>query len=210
MRTILTTTALGIGLTTAAAAAPNPYAKEDRSWISIRGTVGAVTADAFELDYGEGFVTVEMDDFAPDADGYKLLEGDEVTVYGRIDDDTFETTSIEASSVWVQGLNTYFFANSADEEELPAVVTLHTIDYDLKLTGTIHDVDGSEFTLDTGRREMRVDTDELGYDPFDDEGYQKLDKGDRVSVTGNINNDWWDSRELMAETIVTLEDKSES
>lgn len=163
-----------------------------------------------QLDYDGGYVTVEMDDFSPDPDGYKLLEGHEVTVYGRIDDDTFETTTIEASSVWVEGLQTYFYANSADEESMPAAVTFTSVDYDLKVTGLITDVDIDEFTIDTGSREMRVDTDELGYDPLDDEGYQQLDEGDHVSVTGNINNDWWDTRELMAESVVTLIDRTDS
>lgn len=189
---------------------PNPYAKKDGSWISINGTVTTVGPDAFNLDYGEGIVIVEMDDWDLDNDGYKLLADDKVTVYGRVDDDLYETTSIEASSVYVKNLNTYFYASAADEETLPAIATVPVVDYDLQLTGEVTKVEGREFTIDTGTRQMSVDTIEMSYNPLDDEGFQKIEVGDRVSVTGDIDNKTWDERELSAETIITLQDSSES
>lgn len=206
--TMLLTTAMMMGMAIAADAAPNPYEKADRSWISIKGDVENVRPDSFLLDYGEGQVKVEMDDFKPDADGYQLVEGDHVTVYGRIDDDTFQTTTIEASSVWVEGLSTYFYANSADEEDLPPEVTLSTTDYDLKVTGKIQSIEGREFMIDTGTRAMRADTAELGYNPFDSTGVQKLEVGDRVSLTGKMDKDWWENRELMVDFIMKLQDSS--
>lgn len=209
-RNSLLATALAIGLMPVAHAKPDPYAKPDRSWISLSGKVTTVHPDTFLLDYGEGVVTVEMDDFDNDADAYQLVKGDQVTVYGRIDDDTFETTSIEAGSVWVSGLNTYFYASSADEEDLPPEVHLSVTDSDLRVTGTIEEIEGREFTIDTGTREMRADTAELGYNPFDDEGYQKLAVGDRVSLTGDIDTNWWDNRELMVDSVITLKDASKT
>ena len=38
-----------------------------------------------------------MDDGDRDADAYKLLPGDEVNVIGKVDDDLFQTTTIDAS-----------------------------------------------------------------------------------------------------------------
>lgn len=195
-------------LPTAQADEESPYVKKDGSWISLSGLVTSVAPDAFRLDYGEGLVTVEMDDWDLDADGYKLLEGDNVVVYGVVDDDLFETTSIEASSVYVKNLNTYFYANSADEETLPALATTTIVDYDIQVTGEVTSVSGREFTIDTGTRAMTIDTSELGYNPLDDEGYQKIESGDRVSVTGDMDIDWWDGRELDAESVVTLADES--
>lgn len=56
--------------------------------------------------YGDGNITVEMDNDDRDADGYKLMKGDEVRVSGMIDDDFYNLTSIEASSgqlpVWMK------------------------------------------------------------------------------------------------------------
>ncbi|MGM0425831.1 MAG: hypothetical protein ACQEQ7_01185 [Thermodesulfobacteriota bacterium] len=75
-----------------------------------------VQEDSFTLDYGEGTVLVEMDDWDWYDEEGTVLEGDKVTVYGKIDDDLYEATSIEASSVYVENLGTYFYASSADEE----------------------------------------------------------------------------------------------
>ena len=83
-------TFIAFTLFSASAFAQNPYAKPDNSWISIHGTVTSVSADEFELDYGDGLISVEMDDGDRDADGYKLVKGDEVRVSGTIDDDFYK------------------------------------------------------------------------------------------------------------------------
>lgn len=83
------------------ALAQPPYTKPDDTWVSICGTVEDVSADAFDLNYGDGIITVGMDDGDRDADAYSLKSGDEVTVYGMIDDDLYEVATIEASSVYV-------------------------------------------------------------------------------------------------------------
>ena len=71
-------------------------------------------------------------------------------------------------------------------------------------------VDGSEFTIDSGDQKMTVDTALMSYDPMDDEGYQKIEKGDQVTVTGDMENDTLETAELMADSVVTLDDDSSS
>lgn len=71
----------------------NPYIQPNNIWINISGTVKNVAADSFPLDYGSDTITVEMDDGDRDADGYKLLYGDKVTVHGKMDNDFFEKTT---------------------------------------------------------------------------------------------------------------------
>ena len=63
-------------------AAINPDMTPDDGWISISGSVADVERDAFELNYGDGSVTVQMDDGDRDADAYALLPGDKVRVIG--------------------------------------------------------------------------------------------------------------------------------
>jgi len=65
---------------------------------------------------------------------------------------------------------------------------------------------GREFTVDTGLQKMKVDTMAMAYNPMDDKGYQQIDIGDYVSVSGNMDYDFWEKRELMADSIVTLLD----
>jgi uncharacterized protein YdeI (BOF family) len=198
-------------LSTAYLFAADPYAKPDDSWISLSGTVGEVFPDAFMLNYGSGQITVEMDDWDMDADGYKLIEGDNVAVYGYVDDGLYETRTIEAGSVYVAGLNTYFYASSADEESsiyttFNVVLPLATAAY--QVTGTVTEVNGREFTIDSGTAATKVDTSGMAYDPTDEEGFQKIEKGDRLRISGAYDVNLFEKNEVEATTIVTLDDSS--
>ena len=189
------------------AAEPNPYTRADDTLISISGTVDSVEPNSFMLDYGDGLVRVEMDDGDRDADAYKLLKGDKVTVSGIVDDDFFETTTIEAGTVYVENLGTTFFSSAVDEEDyeafdpsaVPPIVVSQTV-----VRGTVSKVEGDEFLVDTGLRMIRVDTESMTYDPLDDEGYLKIGKGDRVKVIGRMDTDLFEGRELKADAIVKL------
>ncbi len=211
-----TTLSLAIASTLALApaatlAAESPYLAADGSWISLSGKVTSTTADTFMLDYGKGLVTVEMDDWDWFEESGEVLPGDEVTVYGAVDDDTFETAKIEASSVYVDSLGTYFYASAADEENFNGLDVAPTIDIgELVLTGTVTGVNGTEFTIDSGDQLMTVDTALMGYNPVDDEGYQQIEEGDLVTVTGDVDVDTLETAELMADTVVTLDDDSNS
>ena len=186
---------------------PNPYAMADETWITISGEVEAVNRDRFTLDYGDGLVIVEMDDGDRDADAYKLLKGDKVTVSGRIDDDFFEATKIEASSVFVENLGTTFFASSVDEETSEGLFAIVSVPVEMAKTsiqGTVTDVDAYEFSVDAGVADVRVDINEMPYNPLDDKGYQKIDVGDRVRVSGNIDIDLFEGQELVADSVIKL------
>lgn len=177
----------------------------DQSWLNISGTVAAANADFFYLDYGEGVIRVEMDDWDWYKEGANLLEGDTVTVYGRIDDDIYETKTIEAHSVYVAGLNSFFYASSDDEEDWDTYVT-YTVEAEpgYQVTGKVTSINGRQFTIDTGNRKLTVNTSEMPYNPLDQYGYQKIEKGDRVSVTGEMDLDLLNKQEIQADSIVTL------
>lgn len=193
-----------------AQARPNPYLRTNESWISLSGTVTGAAPGEFQLDYGSGAVKVEMDDWGWYSRDMSQLKGHKVTVYGKIDDDFYETTKIEASSVYDRDRGVYFYANAADEE--------YDEDYDywvaytpfvtgeLTIRGTVTGVNGREFTIDQGTRRLIVDTDEMTYNPMDAQGYQKIDKGDYVSVSGRMDYDLFEERELKANSIVVLID----
>lgn len=199
---------IAAGLTTSALAdEADPYTMADNTWITLSGEVESVDRDSFMLDYGDGYILVEMDDGDRDADAYKLLKGDKVTVSGQIDDDFFETTKIEASSVYVENIGTTFFASSVDEETsegLVATVSVPVVVAETVVQGTVTDVNTSEFTVDAGLHNMRVDVSDMPYNPLDDEGYQKIDVGDRVRVSGDIDSDLFEGRELVADTLIKL------
>ncbi|WP_299442304.1 hypothetical protein [uncultured Rhodospira sp.] len=202
-----------VGLAGGTAMAAQPYNQADGSWISLGGTVVSSDLSTFTLDYGDGVITVEMDDWDSDADAFGIVSGDKVTVYGRVDDNTFGADTIEASRVFVEDLNTTFYASSMDEEsgmswhvEPPVVISrTHT-------SGIVTSVDqaGEEFMLDVGPTEVTVEVESLPYNPLDDQGYQQIDAGDRVSVSGLIDSDFMEGQVLEASTVVTLEDNTQS
>lgn len=206
----ITTRILGLAAATAfatAATAQDPYEQPDESWIHIEGTVTLVMADAFHLDYGDGAIIVEMDDGDRDADGYKLQAGDRVAVRGRVDGDLFETTTIEASSVYVENIGTYFFASARDEEGLAeafVAVTGPLSPSRFIVQGTVIEVGEETFTILSGITEIPVNVADMPYDPLDDEGYQKIEKGDYVSVAGQMDHDMVHGPELEATSVVTL------
>ncbi|MEE4299059.1 MAG: hypothetical protein V2J24_06425 [Pseudomonadales bacterium] len=58
--------------------------------------------------------------------------------------------------------------------------------------------------------ELTVDTRPMLYDPLDGNGYQRVEKGDRVSVIGDIDFDLIEGRELEATAVLTIVDESAS
>lgn len=200
-----------VALPAVATAAPgdSPYLKSDGSWITLSGTVTSVAPETFMLDYGKGLITVEMDDWDWYAENKNVLPGDKVTVYGEVDDDTFESAKVEASSIYVENLGTYFYASARDEEEVSDLDVAPVVDTgDLVVTGTVTGVTGTEFTIDSGAQEMTVDTALMPYNPIDKDGFQQIEEGDLLTVTGDLEYDTFENSELMADTIVTLEDES--
>ncbi|MDX1705671.1 hypothetical protein [Pseudidiomarina sp.] len=195
-------------LLTAPAWSQNPYQQPDDTWIQISGTVESVSPDSFILNYGNGTISVEMTDGDRDADAYKLLPDDKVTVSGLIDDDFFETTSIDASSVYVENIGTYFYASAIDEDERMYTFTVPIVVSEATIRGTVSAVDpvAGEFTINTGSRLVTVETDEMPYDPLDDEGYQQVSINDVVSVTGQIDNDLFEGQVFEADYVTTLYD----
>lgn len=176
-------------------------------WLSLTGEVVSVTGDRFTLDYGANDIAVEMDDF--DAyDENLLIAGDQVTVTGAVDTDFVDSKRLEASSVYVESLNEYFYASSADEED--GYYSFAANDYWdggdwVSMTGEVASIDGEQFTLDTGIARYVVDTDRLGYNPLDDEGAEQIDVGERVVVSGEFDGfDLFSDEEIEAEAVTTL------
>ena len=204
MRKMLTF-AVVAGLMAVPALAENPYLQPNGTWIVLSGTVQSVQPDAFVLNYDDGVITVEMDDGDRDADAYSLLEGDEVTVSGMIDDDFFETTTIEAGTVYVKKLGTTFHASAVDEEDMMFLHSFEVHPSMTAFTGTVSEVRDEEFMLDTGLRKLTVEVEEMPYDPLDDEGYLRIHEGDRVSVTGSMDFDLFEGREFVATSVTVLD-----
>lgn len=179
----------------------------DEALITLSGIVGEVGADEFKLNYGTDEITVELDRFGWTGNETNyLVPGESVTVRGYIDDDLFEGREIEAYNLRLNDSYVYYYTTDVDP------VYFYTYDVDTALqdgtevsvTGRVSNVGNGEFTVTNDNGAMRVDIAGLGYDPLDDEGLQKVEAGDRVYVYGQIDNDFFEAREITADGIVEL------
>ncbi|MDX1696410.1 MAG: OB-fold nucleic acid binding domain-containing protein [Ketobacteraceae bacterium] len=196
--------------------------KPDESWITVSGTAVSTDAHGFKLDYGNGLISVEMDDWDWFPEGREIMPGNYVTVHGRIDDDMYEARSIEAGKVFVKQFNSVFTspnyagsylkvisANPSDEELGAEVYAKYTFTpltegADVSITGKIASIKDKAFIIKTGANQLTVDTSKLGYNPLDDKGYQKIDEGDVVTVSGKLNLGFFAKREIEAKDITKL------
>ncbi len=203
---------MAFGATSVAAQGDEVAATFDEEWIMLSGKVEAVLATSFMLDYGEDDITVELDKFDWDVER-SVMQGEWVTVTGRLDRNLFDNRSIEAATVYVPRLNEYLYANPADEEgDLSlthhiAPVHVPTADEGdwLSFSGRVTAVDGDEIMVDTGISSLQVDTSPIPGDLVS----PSVEIGDRVLVTGEMDAaDLFDDREVEANSITKLSDRS--
>ena len=173
----------------------------DGDWIRLNGTVVFTAGSRFRLDYGEGAITVEVDDWDFGKEGESLLRGDRVGVTGRVDENVFTSDTIEAAAVYLHKFDVVYYANSADEEEfglgaVPIRPEAEGVDYVGWVTGTSED----GFTLGAGPTRISVDTSEVDTALAQD----RINTGDRVYVWGELDVSGEGSSRLEAEGLVQL------
>lgn len=187
------------GMTTGADKA-EVKSEELGDFVTLNGVVKDVVADTFELDYGSGTITVEMDDYEWDSDN-PLLVGDVVEVRGRMDEDFFDKQRIEASSVYVEKLKTHFYANPADEEFTSNFAAMGGFspedDEWVSVSGFVESLAPSDgFALDVGLKNITVDASGAAVMP-------DLEEGDRVYVYGEMDDaDLYEKREMLAQSVI--------
>jgi len=74
----------------------------------------------------------------------------------------------------------------------------------ISIYGPVTEVDKDRFILDRGKRSLSVDVSKMANNPLDDEGYQKVDVGDYVRVTGIIEEGFEENREFQAVSVTEL------
>jgi uncharacterized protein YdeI (BOF family) len=182
--------------------------KKDGEWITISGKVTSVTPNKFVLKPQGQSITVEMNNLDWVTDGYKIIEGDQVVVNGFVDKRFLDKKTIDASSVYVKGLGTYFYNNPTVEIVTPLIPTLYMGLKDFPegasadLHGVVSSIHGREFELNTGFRKITIDTKSMAFNPLDDKGYLKVKVGERVRVSGKVDNNFLEGKEVDANYIV--------
>jgi uncharacterized protein YdeI (BOF family) len=191
------------------ALAADPKTEPVSSTISVTGKVAAVADDQFTLDYGDDIITVEMNNWDFYRNNARIKPGETVAVRGTIDTDWYDKRMIDAASVYVYDRHTYYYPHNAGSQQLGYM------DYNLPpaqpsegtwygLSGLVKAINGTELTLDTGVRDVTIETAHLGYNPLDTQGYQQVHIGDTIYVTGVLDHSFFDNSEIEAKSITTL------
>lgn len=206
---------------------------EDQSPIVLTGTVGEIRSDEFDLRYQGNKITVELDRFGwQSEEATKILRpGELITVSGYIDDDLFEGREIEAYNVRLNDRDLYYYTTTMipvydytydhqafnnDARNTNAAANTRSSNNTMEdgayvtMTGTVSGISGDEFTLTSNKRSMTVDVSELGYEPFAEDRYQRIADGDRVYVYGQVTDEFFDSKEIVASSMTKLMDNTRS
>lgn len=202
-------TAAKDAVTGAAATAP------DDSYITLSGTVGSmVDQDEFYLNYGKGRVKVDTNDkwpnmFKPEANNVTrvLKEGDHVVVTGKVDDNWFTNREIEASSIRHQrGGQVFSYDLDPNASTMAGIDPATILDQQgrVALTGTItREVNNDRYQMryGTGAQAKTIEVDTTG---VDNAKIDNLKVGDRITVTGTVDDTLFNKRELNAQNVQTL------
>ena len=186
-----------------------PWQKEDGEWITIAGSVSEAGLDQFTLNYGEGEIVVEMDDFDRQMEALHFKPNDQVIVTGKIDHDKGQRRTIEAGSVFVENIQQSFFASAEDEED-QSLARLRQNTAGKKGTlfiGTLSQVmpKQSVVTLNTGYQKFQINTARLlGKKPGKKEEVQ-LRNGQRVAIFAQPERGAAQNRKLVALALSELD-----
>jgi uncharacterized protein (TIGR00156 family) len=180
----------------------------DNAPVMLTGTVKSINDDEFVLSYGSGEITVEMDDWRWDGDNAEALRiGERVTVTGNIDDDLFEGREIEANNIYVNSDNVYYYRENAGVAPMGAYGDMSAMADGtfVTMSGRVTEVDGKELTLvNKSNMPMQVDLGQLSYNPMDGDGVQQIREGDNIQVYGEIDEDFFETKEIVASRVVSM------
>lgn len=198
--------------------------------IVLSGKILEVSDDEIVLGYGDRKVEVEFDEWPWEEVDMETMfkKGERVTVSGTVDKEWFSNNEIEANNIYLDDQYVYYFLNDTTPAYYIETVKLDSQSADkmsnkmndrsmknlgdgafFSASGEITSVDGREFTLKTKNQKINVDTESLSKNPLDNSGLQQLAVGDRVYVYGEIDDKFYDDRELSADSIITLKDARE-
>lgn len=127
---------LALSATTVSAQSEDVETTFDEEWFMLCGEVDSILPTSFLLDHGEDDITVEMDTFDWDL-GTSLMQGDRLTVTGRMDRNLYTVRSIEAATVHMPRLNEYLYADPADEEGDPFFTRSFALAFSISQTKVI-------------------------------------------------------------------------
>lgn len=180
---------------------------EDGSNITFQGKVSDLSDDEFKLQFRDQSVNVDFAewDWTNDINlKNHLVNGQDVYVSGTVDKNWFSDNEIEANNIYFQDNMSYYYVydtSPAYYVSFDNSPTMRDGSY-VSMRGTVQSIDGQEFTLSSQGDELDVNMSGLSYKPKGD--VLNLEKGDRVFVFGEIDTEFFNAKELLADAVVKL------
>jgi len=137
----------------------------------------------------------------------RLTAREVVTVYGEIEDNFWEGREIEATSVYDFDRSTYYLSDidpTLDSYFFTTPLSIPPEGTWMSVTGTVQKINGREFMLDTGKGTLKIDTLTMEFDPLDDVGTPQIETGDSVTISGRLDQDVFEKKEIQAKSIIKL------
>lgn len=218
MKTLMTTTMLTaflLSAQTVSAAENEPIIEQypNGAAVMAAGTVSNLDDDEFKLNYSDGqSVTVEFDKWdwmttKDDDDLQKYIKnGDFVVVSGTVDKDIFTSNEIDADNVYFRDNAQYYYI--VDVNPAYNYNANYAMDEDFSFAsvrGKITEIDGNEFTVESKAGEITVDTSDMPKNPMSMNGAKNLQIGDRVYVSGIMDENFYTGKELSATKVVKIQ-----
>lgn len=190
-----------------------PRNLQDNAYVNLSGTVGKILGDnSFELNYKGGTIKVTTDEtwrsMYDSKSANALRVGQRVFVSGVVDDNWFSRKEIDAYSVRTTGTDGTAYSynkqaasgSKADDTYMLGTATQYFGEgSNIMLSGIVSQVDGEDFWLRYSGGTIKVDGEKL------DLPDNRLRVGDRVSVQGEIEDPFFQNKQIEARTITFVD-----
>ena len=105
-------------------------------------------------------------------------------------------------------MDTVYLAKSVDQASADLYLsTASNIDFDdeeMVLVGTVKSIGKEALQIEVGDSTLTVELDELEDAPVDANGYLSLSKGERVRITGELEDDFFNRFTVEADTLMKM------
>ncbi|MEM9695185.1 MAG: hypothetical protein AAGA56_21765 [Myxococcota bacterium] len=148
----------------------------------------------------DGHEITALTDHLPSRDvSERRLRAKTAVVLARLSPRAIRERRLRAQALGVDG--SFVFASSKMQEQLEAWSSSGSVGGNIAVRGRIKRIRPDSFQMVPG---IQVDVSDLGYDPFDREGFQQLERGDRVYVSGDMHSNFPAAPRIDAHWIVDL------
>ncbi|MFP4364164.1 MAG: hypothetical protein ACLFR1_09870 [Spirochaetia bacterium] len=186
--------------------------ESETAWLTLAGEVTNIQENSFDLDYGNGTVIVDMEDWDSELSSMPIENGLDVIVSGEIDENFNNDVQMEAEGIYLKDDESFLISQSADRKARSDLRRYAALPEPLEngefsIQGIVIDDHPNmrEIVLAIGTGVVTVDLSELGRNVQDTQGDRHIEFGERVAVFGDFSLRFFEENTLLADRVIELE-----